>query len=395
MGPDGGLPSSNHAEKSHGSWITPSRVRSRPWRRFRVKSLNLESALNEYDDKKPITDSTERHKFLAAVGGDPTEKTSASEGYSIQQQTYLRYVEQRITTLPTRHINEIMGVAGGSHILSVDRTFTLLARIAKCISQENHFSIEKAMDDCIKSGVLSSNAQDGIIRDKARVVTFSCVAWISMLYPPVELTDTLQMSLAIDPKRCACMLDSQSTANASLPICEVIEEFGSLLPTRQTTEPQCTLDPTYSKELLYVSLLNAEALSQIGGIEIVWVDYLSSHLVFDPELRKVFIFRLPSFCYVNRFRNSAFAKIIEQYYDNFNKPGNFTSAAFMKEIRRSYGLIFSDDSRARAQYFKKEQKRARCNGVMDPYLNILCTAKRKDRVYAAAKCKNALDVVAR
>ncbi|KAL8965866.1 MAG: hypothetical protein Q9183_003650, partial [Haloplaca sp. 2 TL-2023] len=272
-----------------------------------------------------------------------------------------------------------MGIAGGTHLSSIDRVFTLLTSIAKCICQENHFSIEKAIGDCIKSGILSSKAEEAVVRDKARVIIFTCISWISMLYPPMKLADDLQHNLAIDANQCACMLDSQPSANASLPICEVIQEFGPLLPTRRTTEQQSTGDPTYSKELLYVSLLNAKALSQIGGIEIVWIDHLSSHLVFDPEQPKLFIFRLPSYCYVNRFRNSAFAKIIEQYYDNFNKPGDFTSAAFMKEIRRSYALIFSDDARARAHYVRKEQKRARCDGVMDPYLDILCTAKRKER----------------
>ena len=47
----------------------------------------------------------------------------------------------------------------------------------------------------------------------------------------------------------------------------------------------------------------------------------------------------------------------------------------MKEIRRSYRLIFSDDSRARSFYIQKERKRAASDGKNDLYLDKLCTEK--------------------
>lgn len=105
------------------------------------------------------------------------------------------------------------------------------------------------------------------------------------------------------------MLDSQAESNANLPICEVIQEFGPLLPMKRDSSIDVpgSVDPVFSKESVYVSLLNAKTLNQIGGIEIVWVDHLSSHLVFDPETMKVFLFRLPSFCDINRFQRSALA----------------------------------------------------------------------------------------
>ena len=75
---------------------------------------------------------------------------------------------------------------------------------------------------------------------------------------------------------------------------------------------------------------------------------------------------------------TCYARIVDEYYDNFNKPSNFSTAAFMKEIRRSYRLLFSDDSRARRYYMQKEQKRAASGGVIDPYLEELCTQKASE-----------------
>lgn len=252
-------------------------------------------------------------EFIVVVGGDAIERIQGSVNYSMQQQTYLRYIKQQILTLRMSHFDEIMVTASNVQTPSFDRIFALLTNIARCTRQGHNFSIEKAIDSCIESGILS--AKSSITRDEVRVIFFTCTAWITMLYPPVGLTETSvgltetsQARFAIDPMQCACMLDSQPLSSASRPICEVIQEFGPLLPTRRTTELQEAGDLTFNKELLYVSLLNAKALSQIGGIEIVWIDHLSSHLVFDPEPRKLFMFRLPSFCHLSRYQNSAFAK---------------------------------------------------------------------------------------
>ncbi|KAL8902972.1 MAG: hypothetical protein Q9207_004245 [Kuettlingeria erythrocarpa] len=212
------------------SWAPQNRVRSRLWTKFKVKKFNLEAAFNGEHDNQPVLKSDATEKFLVAVGGDASDKTQGPEDHSTQQQTYLRYLEQKIMALPMRHVDEIMGTSGGPLKSRIDRMYTLLTTIANCIAQENHFSIEKAMDDCVKTGVLSSDAKNNpILRDKASVVIFTCIAWISMLYPPVGLTDTLQTSLAIDATQCVCMLDSQSTTNAKMPICEVIQDFGPLL----------------------------------------------------------------------------------------------------------------------------------------------------------------------
>ena len=124
--------------------------------------------------------------------------------------------------------------------------------------------------------MLSPKFGDLAERVEIRVIFFSFIAWISMLYPARCLAT--HGRLAIDTTQCMCMLDSQAGSNANLPICEVIQEFGPLLPRRRDSSNEAfnSVDPVFSKESLYVSLLNAKTLNQIGGIEIVWIDHLSS-----------------------------------------------------------------------------------------------------------------------
>ena len=352
--------------------------------------------INQATDRISVAGTAER-AFLAAVRGVENDLSCAEPDLTIRHQTYIHYVKQRILSLPIGRFDEILSNVDGSNNTRLDAIFDLLTNLANCTRQGNNFCIDKAIDHSIESKILSSAVRMSPLRDQARVIFFNCISWISMLYPPVFQATEIQTRLAVDSTQCACIRDSQLVSNADRPICEVIQDFGPLLPVRRDSEAPFTGDSVFSTELLYVSLLNAKALDQVGGIEIVWVDHISSHLVFDLETLKLFMFRLPSFCDVNRYQNSAFAqwaqseilrstwltqtsRIIDEYYDEFNKPRDFSSPAFLKEMRRSYGLIFSDDSRARAQYTRKEQKRARRDGLIDPYLDELCAGKASRQV---------------
>lgn len=74
-------------------------------------------------------------------------------------------------------------------------------------------------------------------------------------------------------------------------------------------------------------------------------------------------------------------RLLSEYYDEFNKPPGFTCASYLKEIRRSYRLIFADDFNARRLYSNKERKRACKNGLTDPYLDELCLKRSGSTVY--------------
>ncbi|KUJ17162.1 uncharacterized protein LY89DRAFT_734148 [Mollisia scopiformis] len=119
--------------------------------------------------------------------------------------------------------------------------------------------------------------------------------------PPYE-------NLTVDKTECLCIEDTQPISNANHPVCEVIQSFGPLLPVCRDTVIPNTPDSVFSAESIYVSLLNASTITQIGGIEIEWVSNVSSHLGFDPEIPKLMLFAHPSFCKINEDQSSTFAK---------------------------------------------------------------------------------------
>ena len=229
-----------------------------------------------------------------------------------QQATYLRFIKQKIRCLPSDKVDEMFVEDADLEQDRIERYLRLLTQLADFMRAGKNCSIDKAIDDSVRSGFLSSKFRQYENREQVRVTFFNFIAWISMLYPPKSLVKTTEGRLTIDSTQCMCMLDTQAGSNANLPICEVIQEFGPLLPVRRdsSNEGLASADPVFSKDSLYVSLLNAKTLSQIGGIEIVWIDHLSSHLVFDPETKKMFLYRLPSFSYINRFQGSAIAMLV-------------------------------------------------------------------------------------
>jgi hypothetical protein len=71
---------------------------------------------------------------------------------------------------------------------------------------------------------------------------------------------------------------------------------------------------------------------------------------------------------------------VSSYYDEYNMPQDFSGSAFLKEVRRSYHLIFSDDSRSSNHYRKNERKRLQKKGQIDPYLDELCRIREDGKV---------------
>jgi hypothetical protein len=76
---------------------------------------------------------------------------------------------------------------------------------------------------------------------------------------------------------------------------------------------------------------------------------------------------------------------MNDYYGAKAKPVGFTSGAYLKEIRLSYRLLFSDKSRSRSWYQSVEKKSALARGYRDPFLNQLCalsTRSESDETHA-------------
>ena len=336
--------------------------------------------------------SQHEQAFLNAVAGVDVLTPGAS---TVQQRTYLEHVRQQIDSIGSKELGTLINAHSNANSEQiVDSVFALLARLAYCARTQSHFSIDKAilMASEGENKLIAFDAlRDGPLRDKARILVYSCLSWISMLYSPLLLEGHPDIAL---PEHVRWPYSGADVAaNADRPICELIQNFGHNLPgsNKQMNIPNLH-DGNFSAESLYVSLLNAKTLTQIGGITIEWVDNISSHLLLDTESSRLMLFRLPSFCHVNLTENTAFSKyhprsslapsrsdsdrLISEYHDDFSKPAHFTGASFLKEVRLSYRLIFADDSSARRLFHSKEKKRAGQGMPPDPYLNELCR-KRK------------------
>lgn len=350
----------NHEEEQ--GLPSPSRgARWRLWKRWQHASVDDEEALSsKHSSKKDRNiisrNLTQTHRILGksqleystvqqllvAVLGNEIEQDEMDEDSSLQQEAYFNFVKQKILGWPHNRFDEILKNGFNPGASGVDGALTLMTKIADCTKMGYDFTIDKTIDKCLESGILSESIEASAERDKARIIIYNCISWISMLYPPLEnpLDKSLDRSLdrpldkpldeppdkspdiatapinrlAINSTKCGPLIKkSQPLSNAELPICEVIQEFGSLLPVKRNTssEPQSMTDTVFSKDSFYVSLLNAKNLAQIGGVEIVWIEHVSSHLVFDTDTMRpprLFVYRFPSFCYLNRSHSSAFAR---------------------------------------------------------------------------------------
>jgi hypothetical protein len=253
------------------------------------------------DPNRPIKD------FLSAVSG---KQVLGDASLTLQQQAYINFIKDNLENYPMSLFTEILHGPNKEGVVEIDsdEIFALLTSIAQSAQKGGQFSIETALKQAVEDEILNEETLKGPLHQKALSILFSCVAWISMLYPPVPPTPPLYENITIDRSECLCIADSQPISNTNRPVCEIIQEFGPLLPVRRDSVIPNTSDSVFSAESIYVSLLNASTLTQIGGIQIEWVTNVSSHLAFDPETPKLMIFSLPSFCRISEDQCSSFAK---------------------------------------------------------------------------------------
>ena len=243
-----------------------------------------------------MTDDEVR-EFISAVSG-----TFIATNHELTpvQSTYINYIRRQVTVARLAEFKVILENPGQQAEQGFVEILRLLRNIAQTIQAESDFSIDEALQKSVDAGILSRTVlQDSNTRDKARNILFCCIAWICMLYPPIwELKPPVE-SLSVDKTECDCIAKSQPISNAARPLYELVQDFGPLLPGKMNQVAVTpSTNPTFSSESLYISLLNASILANVGGIQIQWISHLSSHLTFDVERRKLFIFAHPSFCEV-------------------------------------------------------------------------------------------------
>lgn len=229
---------------------------------------------------------------------------------TLQQRSYIDYIKLNLANYPRKLFAEILHGPNKAETVEIDaeEIFVLLISIARVAQDGGQFSIETALNQAVAENILHEDTLHPPLRQQTLSVLFSCVAWISMFYTPGPHPALQYEFITVDRSECMCIIDSQPISNTRLPLCELIQGFGPVLPTRRDSIVPNVSDSVFSAESLYVSLLNASTLVQVGGIQIQWITNVSSHLAFDPETQTLMMFALPSFCRFSEDESSTFAK---------------------------------------------------------------------------------------
>lgn len=230
---------------------------------------------------------------------------------------YISYLEQQIALVPADLFRLALGPRDNATIpIHSSKVFELMRDIAGCIRRLHQFAINDALGQAdIMDRCLGSQPSALQLQAFARIVFIVC-GWITMLYRP-DLDGSLGVYLAADREGTKSYLStSQPPERAKRPLVELIRGFGDILPTALDSSnasagarrPVHGASSAVTTAIVLVSHLNADTLCSIGGIEIVWVHCISSHLLFDRLERKLFLFCLPSFCKVNMVGQTPFER---------------------------------------------------------------------------------------
>lgn len=235
------------------------------------------------------------------------------------QQTYLNYIYDRASIVATSDFADILNQRNrkSEDVSSDEQIFGLLSVIADVAKVETQLSIDKIIEVLSSKGTFKEpKLSNALHHNKARCTVFFLIGHIFLLYP--ALTPRISQacdSLIIESGHAACMEEIQPTENSCVSIGEIMRTYGLSLPILMSDSHSYDYPfMNISKDLLYVSLLNASTLTTVGGISIIWVNNISSHLTFDPEKQELMIFFLPSFCDIIKSKETPLARFVPRYY---------------------------------------------------------------------------------
>lgn len=250
-------------------------------------------------------------KLLEAITGAIVDSAAP---LTLHRCSWIAYVRRQSRSYPPTELRDLifLGQPLDDNSFSPGalsaKCFLMLTSLAGMTAVEPQISIDKAirlLSDSTRQHLRPESSQEPLI-NRTRSLVFCCISWITMLYSTSFQPDF--HNLHLDHIQCASIVHSQPTLNSENPLCELLQDFGPLLPVRDDQVLGNVSDPVFSADSLYVSLLNAATLRQLGGIQIEWIDNISSHLQFDAELRKLLIFHFPSFWEVHRYNSLVFTK---------------------------------------------------------------------------------------
>ncbi|KAF3147730.1 hypothetical protein TWF594_002315 [Orbilia oligospora] len=245
------------------------------------------------------------------------------------------------------------------------------------------FKAGKSLDD-VAEFVLGhfTDEEDEASRDLAKTISFAILGWQTMLFLPSINTCPLGNFAVADvfdghtiPAFWAIRQDSSLT---HLPIPDFLLGFGLMLPQGNVFISEDTEDCQNFDRMTMVrpQEFNVALMLKYGGVRISWTDVLSAHMEFDPDARVLFLYKYPTFCYLNLPESSDSIGVIHSCSSvTLEKWGSIEDITqYLREILLSYRLIFGQSQNARKLFHTANPFGEKTpKELHDPLLEKLCT----------------------
>lgn len=188
--------------------------------------------------------------------------------------------------------------------------------LADCLRESRSSSIKRLIVALQEKGMLVPG--DDLNTDpNAQHLIFDTTGWISMLFTPSRYNGRNDGSNNFKVAAEGNNNPSKSKVSiekAGRPLDELLRSFGNLLPTRHAPKPHRERQHNGDSKF-HVSFLNVATMKILAGMELVWVDSLSSHLVFDPTVPSLSVFKCPSFCRLQSSDDSLLSMCVSHIHE--------------------------------------------------------------------------------
>lgn len=227
---------------------------------------------------------------------------------------YLGYIHGQLTRKHETAFSHLFHADFRNDATFSERVLWTLTEVASLLQSNVSTLINDVVRELADKSILNETCRDDDAPLAQRLV-FCVLGWITLLYIPLLPSEEPGESelLKVDTQGSPAFREQeQPISQSSRPFLEVLGAFGVFSDLETPS-----FDPRKSVEhggpQLFPGFLSASTLVAVGGLEICWVDTISSHLTFCPP--KLFLFRLPSFARLQLHKES----LLERYAESLLK----------------------------------------------------------------------------
>lgn len=201
------------------------------------------------------------------------------------------------------------------------------------------------------------------------------IGWLTMTAPRLLQSSEDARGISIEPEELVRLHDQS--------ISQVLRRFELFVLSIDPPPIYDTYGEPPTQQFL-AKTISFRSLTIDGAVKIVWTDQLPQHLKFDPTLRILTLFALPSFAYMLHGRTSILSQLMDDLRTTYdggritNSPSSFNAENIFREVLLSYRLLFGIDNSWRA-FNRLDRNNIQTDMQSDlppdPLLNMLCGRK--------------------